>query len=249
MKYEQFGKDNKDVIILLHGGGLSWWNYREEANKLKDDFRVILPILDGHACSDRPFTTIEDNAAEIIQFIDERVDGHVKVLGGLSLGAQIVLEILSQRSDICDHAIVESALLIPSKATKALVGPAINLSYWLIKMEWFSKLQFAQFYVKEDYYKDYYRDSCLISKQDMIAFMKANASFRLKKGITETKADVHIYAGGMEKQEMIKSALMMHMNIPRSILCMLDRLTHGQFSMNHADRYVEDIRKMTGKAK
>lgn len=39
------------------------------------------------------------------------------MMGGLSLGGQILLEILSQRKDICKYAIVESVLVIPSKSS------------------------------------------------------------------------------------------------------------------------------------
>ena len=46
MKYHEYGADQKETILLLHGGGLSWWNYREAAEKLQGEFRVILPILD-----------------------------------------------------------------------------------------------------------------------------------------------------------------------------------------------------------
>ena len=35
MNFKEYGDNNKDTIMLLHGGGLSWWNYREEAEKLK----------------------------------------------------------------------------------------------------------------------------------------------------------------------------------------------------------------------
>ena len=63
MNYKEYGKENQKTIVLLHGGGLSWWNYHEAAELLQGDYRVILPILDGHAGSDRSFTTIEDNAA------------------------------------------------------------------------------------------------------------------------------------------------------------------------------------------
>ena len=45
MNYKEFGKQNSDVIILLHGGGLSWWNYRKEAEMLQNDFHVILPVF------------------------------------------------------------------------------------------------------------------------------------------------------------------------------------------------------------
>ena len=52
MNVIEYGKQNSDIIILLHGGGLSWWNYRAEAELLSDRYHVVLPILDGHADSD-----------------------------------------------------------------------------------------------------------------------------------------------------------------------------------------------------
>ena len=126
MNYIEYGRANSDIIILLHGGGLSWWNYKEIAELLQKDYRVILPILDGHAGSDKPFTTIENNASEIIEFINSKLGGSVLLIGGLSLGGQILLEILSQRKDICKYAIVESALVIPSKFTYSMIKPAFG---------------------------------------------------------------------------------------------------------------------------
>lgn len=52
LNYVEYGKENSDVIILLHGGGLSWWNYKEVAERLQTDYHVVLPILDGHAGCD-----------------------------------------------------------------------------------------------------------------------------------------------------------------------------------------------------
>ena len=142
MHYVEYGKENNNIILLLHGGGLSWWNYEDTAKSLQKDFHIILPILDGHAESDKPFTTIEDNAAEIIAFIDTHFGGSVFMIGGLSLGGQILLEILSQRNNICKYAIIESALVIPSKITHSMIKPAFGNCYGLIQYKWFSKLQF-----------------------------------------------------------------------------------------------------------
>ena len=75
MRYVEYGNQNPETVILLHGGGLSWWNYREVAQHLADKYHVVLPILDGHADSDAPFTSIEDNAARIIAHIDEHFGG------------------------------------------------------------------------------------------------------------------------------------------------------------------------------
>ncbi len=41
MKYIEYGKENSEVIMLLHGGGLSWWNYRKEAELLCDEYHII----------------------------------------------------------------------------------------------------------------------------------------------------------------------------------------------------------------
>ena len=56
----EYGKENKDVIFLLHGGGLSWWNYKEVSMYLAKQFHVVLPILDGHAKSEHNFTTFRE---------------------------------------------------------------------------------------------------------------------------------------------------------------------------------------------
>ena len=83
----EYGKQNKDVVVLLHGGGLSWWNYRDAVEILSEDFHVVLPVLDGHG--GEKFTSIEDNAARIISYIDENFGGQVAVLGGLSLAGRL----------------------------------------------------------------------------------------------------------------------------------------------------------------
>ena len=40
MIFQEYGNDQKDTILLLHGGGLSWWNYREEAEILQGEFSI-----------------------------------------------------------------------------------------------------------------------------------------------------------------------------------------------------------------
>lgn len=244
MNYVEYGKENSNVIILLHGGGLSWWNYRAVAEMLRHDYCVILPILDGHAASDRGFTTIEENAAEIIEFIDEQLGGSVLLLGGLSLGAQILLEILSQRKDICQYAFIESALVIPSKFMHSLIKPAFGSCYGLIRYKWFSKLQFQSLRIKPDLFEDYFRDTCSISKNNMIAFLQANSSYSIKEAISNCGAKVYIFVGEKEKRAMRKSAMIIHEKLQGSLLYVLPKMYHGEFSLNYVNEYVNRILEM-----
>ena len=248
MIFQEYGAEQKDTIILLHGGGLSWWNYREVAELLQREYHIILPILDGHANSDRLFTSIENNASEIISFIDEHLNGSALLIGGLSLGGQILLEMLSQRGNLCTFALVESAAVIPSKMTNALIAPVFGSSYSLIRNRRFARIQFRTLHIKPDLFEDYYRDTCQVKKQDMIAFLKASTSYTLKDSIRKASAQIHIYYGEKETGEIRKSAEIICQEIPSCKPHSLKGLYHGEFSMNHADRYTDTIRQIVSEA-
>lgn len=241
MKYVEYGKKNTDVILLLHGGGLSWWNYREVAEMLQMDYHVILPILDGHAGSDVDFSSIEDNAVNIINFIDERFYGKVFLIGGLSLGGQILLEMLSKRRDICQYAFLESTLVVPSKITYSLMKPMIGSCYFLVHQKWFSKLQFKFLRIKQEFFEEYFRDTCQITKKNMITFMQENSMYHIKESVGDCTAEVYIFVGEKETYMMRESAEIIHDNIKGSILNILPNMHHGEFSITYGNVYANKI--------
>ncbi len=242
MNYIEYGKEHKEVIVLLHGGGLSWWNYREVAERLSSEFRVILPMLDGHAKSSYDFTSIEENAVRIIKLIDEHFGGSVLLIGGLSLGGQIALEILSQKKDICQYALIESALVVPSKFTYAMIKPAFGSCYGLIKYRWFSKLQFKSLRIKQELFEDYFQDTCGISKSNMIAFVEANALYCIKPSLADCPAKSYVFVGEKENRAIKKSAKIIHKALLGSTLQELTNLHHGEFSINYASNYASTVR-------
>ena len=233
MNYAEYGIQHPNTIILLHGGGLSWWNYRQVAQLLADKYHVVLPILDGHADSDAPFTSIEDNAATIIAHIDQYFGGKVLAVGGLSLGGQIAVEMLTQRPDICRFALIESALVKPMKLTHALIKPTFGMSYGLIKQKWFAKMQAAYLGIPKALFDDYYRDTCMIRKEDMIAFLQANSAYSIKPALRNTNAKVHIVFGGKEQAAIRLSAKMLNQTIPNSTAESIPGYRHGDLSINH----------------
>ena len=241
MRVVEYGKDRTDVIVLLHGGGLSWWNYREEAERLEQHYHVVLPVLDGHGDSGRRFVSIEQNAGEIIDYIDGRFGGQVLLIGGLSLGGQILTEMLTQRKDICRCAIIESALVKPMRITHRLVRPMLEMSYGWIDKPWFSRLQFQALHIREELYEDYERDTRKISKDDMTAFLRANTAYQIKPALRENGAKVLVMVGAKEQRSMKSSARKLHEALQNSTLCVLDGYGHGDCSLNHPDRYVDLI--------
>ncbi|MBR5806467.1 MAG: alpha/beta hydrolase [Oscillospiraceae bacterium] len=243
MVFTEYGAGNEKTVILLHGGGLAQWGYEAVAKLLADSYHIILPVLDGHGDSDRNFESIEDNAGYIIDFIDRNFDGKVFAVGGLSLGGQIALEMLSQRKDICQYAFIESALVLQSKLTAVLTKPMIDLSYFLISKPWFARLQFDYLKINPDLFQQYYIDSCKITKENMISFLKANSLYTLKPGLKDTEAKVLIMAGEKEVKSIIESSHIIKDTMPNSRLEIIPELYHGQLSMNKPEKYISRFEK------
>ena len=244
MQYVEYGAHNSQTVILLHGGGLSWWNYRDAAQLLSDRFHVVLPKLDGHADSDAPFTSIEDNATRIIAYIDQHFGGKVLAICGLSLGGQIAVETLTQRPAICSFALIESALVKPMKLTRALIGPTFGMSYGLIKQKWFAKMQAAYLGIPKKLFDDYYRDTCKISKEDMIAFLESNSAYSIKPALRDAQAKVHIVFGSKEQSSIRTSGKLLNHTILGSTMEVLPGYRHGDLSLNHPQAYAQKLLTM-----
>lgn len=244
MQWIEYGKGNPETVMLLHGGGLSWWNYREAAELLAEEYRVILPILDGHGGSSGDFLSLEDTAAKLITRIDREFGGRITALAGLSLGGQIALEMLCQRPGIAEAALIESASVKPDTLTAALIPSVFGMSYGLIRQRWFAKLQAAYTGIPKALFDDYYRDSSAITKENLIRFLQASSRYALKPGAEKIQARVQILVGSREQAGMRESGRLLCRQIPGSTLQLLPGYRHGDLSLNHPEQYVQFLRRM-----
>jgi hypothetical protein len=111
----------------------------------------------------------------------------------------------------------------------------------LIKQRWFARLQAVYLGIPKELFEDYYRDTCSITKADMIAFLKANCVYEIKPSLAETIAKVKIVAGAKEQKSILASGKLLHSTIPGSRLEILPGLRHGDLSLNYPERYVQII--------
>ena len=124
MIFHEFGDKCLPHIILIHGGGNSWWNYLRQAQILSEKYHVILPTLDGHGEEyQKEYISTEASALKILEYIKSNCGGKVFALGGVSLGGQIVIELLSLDRHIAQKAIIDGSICIPQpKLAKICVG-------------------------------------------------------------------------------------------------------------------------------
>jgi pimeloyl-ACP methyl ester carboxylesterase len=245
MRFKTFGDRNLPVIVMLHGGGLSWWSLTGIVELMKGAYHVVTPVIDGHGeDGDTGFMSIEDSAEKLIRHIDSEYEGEVHTICGLSLGAQIALEVLARRQNIAKYAVIESALVHPIKGVVALTVPTYKLFYGLVKQKWFSKMQAKTLFVPEDMFQQYYEDSLRISKESLINITISNGNYAVKDTLSHTNAKVLILVGEKELGLMKRSAETLHQAIPQSELVRLPEMGHGEISLIHAAEYVELLRTL-----
>jgi pimeloyl-ACP methyl ester carboxylesterase len=242
MLLKEFGNKELPTIILLHGGGLSYWSLSSVVELLEADYHVVTPIIDGHGENgNEPFVSIEQSADKLLAYIDKACDGKVFMLGGLSIGAQIVTEALIKRDNVAQYAILESPLVVPIKGITTLTVPIFKLFYGLIKMKWLSKTQAKVLFVPENMFEHYYSDSLKMSKQSLINIILSNGTYALKSGIENANAKVMIIIGEKERRIMKKSAQILHDKIPESKLYISKKMGHGELSLVYPKEYVKLI--------
>ena len=245
MRFKKFDNKSMPVIIFLHGGGLSWWSWKPQIEALKKDFCIVTPIIDGHGeAYDTTFVSIKKSGEQVTKYIKDNCNGKVFAICGLSIGAQITVEILSKECDITENAVIESALVYPIKLTSALTVPMYNMCYGLIKKRWFAKLQAKTLNVPYSLFETYYEESSKITKESLINFTISNGNYPMPKTLCNTKAKVLILVGEKELSIMKKSATLLHETIKGSYLKVIEKSRHGEISLMYPEKYLDLLQQL-----
>ena len=79
MKYFEFGKENEELMVLLHGGGTSYLGVLPTAKKIAEKYHVILLAYDGFNPSEpeTEFRSVAWEARELEDYILQNYGGRV----------------------------------------------------------------------------------------------------------------------------------------------------------------------------
>ncbi|MDP4142931.1 MAG: alpha/beta hydrolase [Bacillota bacterium] len=240
MLFKEFGNKNAPVVIFLHGGGVSWWTLKPQIEALKKDYYIVAPIIDGHGEDyNNNFISIQTSSTHVIDYIKGNCNGRVFAICGLSLGAQILVEILSKECDITEYAVIESALIYPIKMATKFIVPMYNMLYGLIKKRWFAKLQAKELNIPDELFESYYEDSLRMTKQTLINITISNGNYSMPSTLCNTKAKTLILVGEKELSVMKKSSLLLNNTICGSFLKVVEKSRHGEISQVYPDKYLD----------
>ncbi len=114
MDFHIYGIPEKPTLLLLPGLGVSHEIFLPLVELLREDFRIITADIDGFLLG-KPssFTSVDDQAAQAICYVQENLAGRLDVAYGLSLGGKILSRMLERNEIVIDHAVMDAAPLLP----------------------------------------------------------------------------------------------------------------------------------------
>ena len=240
MKFHEFGDKNLPPILLIHGGGSSWWSYLRQARLLSHNYHVILPTLNGHGEEyQEDYVSTEDSALGNSRLCSEQnCGGKLFALGGVSLGGQIAMELLSLDSDIAEKAIIDGSICIPQPRLARFSILLVSLFGKLMFSKSSCKLQLSmmnKFYPKlayPDEIKNYYmEDMPRTPIKTLVTIYKTYMEhYKLKSRISKSKAQVLYIYGEKELKCVKESARLFQQLHPDTILYEAKGYNHGYLS-------------------
>lgn len=98
MKIKTARTVGKPYIVMLSGSFCTSGSLKYLYEKLTDDYCIILPEYGGHY-ENSTFTTRQNEAAEIADYIKSHGISQIKMIYGQSMGAEVGIELLKQLTD------------------------------------------------------------------------------------------------------------------------------------------------------
>ena len=241
MTFHEFGDRALPHIMLIHGGGNAWWNYLRQARVLAQRYHVILPTLDGHGEEyQTPYVSTERSADQLMDYIQQHCGGHLFALCGVSLGGQIVMELLTRKPDLTEKAIIDGSLCDPRPMMARFCIASVWLFGWTLfskracrlQLKLMPKLLPAEMAYPQEIQEYYLRDMPRTPRKTLYTMYRTYmAQYRLKESVGNSRAQVMYWYGEKELKCVKNSARMFQQLLPSCRIYEAKGYGHGYLSV------------------
>lgn len=226
---KEIGKDNDETIIFLHAEGIAGWMWDKQLEAFSN-YHCIVPDLPGHGKSAKVKSiTVQSAADMIIDIIKNKAKNGKAHLVGLSLGAQIIIQILSKAPEVVDHALISGALVRNSQPTETflkLLNQLIEV-YLPDKNKTIRIMSYVRSYNIPKNLRGKFKESTyVIEPESLDKIIRENMLFNMPDGIEKAEIPVLVIVGQKECR-IIKESVIDFLNaLPNSKGAMAMKVGH-----------------------
>ena len=240
MNFQTFGNEKAPTLLLIPGLGVSYEIFLPLIRLMEDKFRIIAAEVDGFTLGKNTcFSSVDDQAAQVIDYIKNNYSGRLNCAYGLSLGGKILSRILERNEIVIGHAILDAAPLLP--LPNWLVNP---LRYYQAANVWtcYHWTGFWKF-VFHSHYFDVLLDECRKTwpwggKQAVLDGYKSVYTSKLESIFG---ADIHFWYGTKEAFVAKPQAEHLLKLCPSAHVQVFDGLNHGQLLVDYPEEVAKRI--------
>ena len=241
MTFNIYGNKENQSLLLIPGLGVSCEIFLPMIELLKDEYYIVAVGIDGFLHGqESQFTSVDDQAAQAIGYVQKNLNGHLDVAYGLSLGGKILSRILERNEIVIDHAILDAAPLLP--LPKWSVDP---LRYYQSLNVW-TCYHWPGFWrwVFHSHYFDVLLDEC----KKVWPYGKGKAVRDGYKDVYTQKlasihgADIHFWYGSKEAFVAKPQAEHLLSICPEAHVELFPGMNHGQLLVDHPDEIARRIK-------
>ncbi len=218
------GNPNGIPVVLIHGGAGGVWTWSETVKYLSE-YRCVMPELPEHGSSHSrgPFS-ISGTAGRVIHYLNEQVPGGRAHLVGLSVGGQVVIEILSRAPHLALSAVISGALAIPAPGYHLGLysETAMAFLYYIGVKPWKRNDAFIRMSMKlssgmpPSVFEQYRQNFQSLTLSGWKRAMSAYYRYRLPAGLENVDTPVLLVAGRHEKADVQPTNKALHRLLPNS---------------------------------
>ena len=244
MNFRTFGKEGATVLMLIPGLGVSYEIFMPLVDLFKDKFSIVAVEVDGFTIGvHTEFTSIDDQARQIIEYIKSNHSGTICCSYGLSLGGKILSRVLERNEVTIEHSILDAAPLLP--LPRWLVGP---LRYLQAGNVW-SCYHWTGFWrwVFHSHYFDVLLDKCrkVFPYGGTKAVLDGYHSVYTNRLESLPEADIHFWHG--TKEAFVAKPQVKHLKrlCPKAKIKIFKNMNHGQLLIDRPEEVANMIKSIT----
>jgi pimeloyl-ACP methyl ester carboxylesterase len=226
---KETGQENPETIIFLHGGGMAGWIWDEQV-KAFQDYHCLIPDLPEHGQSaeTKPFT-IACAAEMVVDLIRTRAHNEKAHLVGLSLGAQIIVQILATHPEAVDHALISGTLIrgIPHREVLLKLLDYTFKVYEPVKdTDFFIKANMRTYNISKSYFHKFKEATLQIKADSLNRILHENLFFKLPSGLEKVNVPVLVMMGEKDYKVIKESARDLVKVLPNSSAYIVPKFGH-----------------------
>ena len=208
---------------------MAGWIWDEQ---VKDfcDYHCLIPDLPEHGQSAevKPFS-IEGAAEMVVDLIRIRAHNGKAHLVGLSLGAQIIVQILATHQEVVDHALISGTLIrgIPHRDVLLKLLDYTFKVYEPVKdTDFFIKANMRTYNISKSYFHKFKESTLQIKADSLNRILHENLFFKLASGLEKANVPVLVMMGEKDYKVIKESALDLVKVLPNSSAYIVPKVGH-----------------------